>query len=312
MMKNNLHWRKNILILLFIAALLILNSSLSLAYPMPTAIIGELSGPGADHAYVYVTAFDLDDGSILYYSSYQADELGRFIDVFSLDEGEEFKLTVQLLSNIGGSEVVSLSYDLFSGEEIFIEYSFPDLTEEDSEPDSIEEGSSGGGSGSSGNTVGRVIEVPDVEEIKERDTSGSPLNEDQERELQELIEEESNERIVEDIEEEVKTSSRIFNQIQTFFDIFLGPIKDSDSVAIMLLSSMLMVFITILVLLVLPEREKSDVEEIKKAEEEAKKPISERNLKLKGEGNFIGNLDSEKKVNDLKENEFEFIGKRKQ
>lgn len=301
---------RNIVLLLF--CFLVFSLSVA-AYPTPSAVIGELTGPGSQLAYVYVTAFDLTNGNTLYYNSFQANEQGQFVEVIPLDTGTNFKLTVQFFPSTGTIEddLVVLSYEMQAGDEQYINYVFEDVEdsvteEETEESESTGSESSGGSGGGSGNSVGRVIEVPDLDEVIAPDMSGSPLTEEQEGQLEEIIE---NGDIVKDNQiMDENGGQEILSKEQSYIDSLIEPIKNSDFVAMMLLASMIMVFITILILLVLPEREKSDEEEIKRAQEEANKPISKRNLRLKGEGNFVGNLDSEIKVNDLKENDFEFVG----
>jgi hypothetical protein len=301
---------------ILLVIMLLFCMTMVLAYPMPTAIIGELSGEGSSNAYVYVTAFDLEDGTTLYYNSFQSDSQGRFVDVLSLDQSLEFMIQVQLLPQGGDLSTDGVVYsfnNLQAGDDQYIEHIFSiidpnDGVEEDS-PTSSSSSSSSGGGGSSDNVVGRVIEIPDLDEIKETDQTSSPLTEEQEEELQDLIEN--------GVDEEIEESNSYSNQEseslseeenKNVFEKLIPSMGDIDPVAVVLLSSMIMIFATILILLVLPESEKSSKEEEEKAKLINTKPINERNLSLHGEGGFTDSLDSKKEVKDLNENSFSFVG----
>ncbi len=306
--------RKEFLILKLVIIILIFLFTFTLvaAYPMPTAVIGELSGEGASNAYVYITAYNQEDASTIYYNSLQSDSEGRFLDIIALDQGIEFTLKVQLLpqgANLD-NDIVTYSFNnLNIGNDQYIDHVFveQDPVTDDSDHEIPSSSSSGGG----GNSVGKVIEVPDIDEIIGPDMSSSPLNEEQEEELLNLIDsgKSSNNNNNNNLDKVIDSDDK--EPSYSVLDKLIAPIQEFDPVALMLLSSMVMIFGTIIILLVLPERYDSSEEEEKKAKNQIDKPIKERELSLKGKGNFTGDLDLQTEVNDLKENDFVFIGGKK-
>ena len=120
--------KKFTIIFSLVFTLLLFLTQFVFAYPVPSAVIGEVFGLGANHAYVFITASDPINADTLYYNSLQADDLGRFVDIIPLDSGTEFILTVQLLPSNGEmpQDSVTIVYeDVMAGDENYVNYTFP-------------------------------------------------------------------------------------------------------------------------------------------------------------------------------------------